>query len=231
MNGAVGLATGILLAVSASTLNAEPHQPAPEKQIKVNHVLAKARTLEAISIRVGIGPDGCIRSSNSMFLCEWGLTKRQAGWRALADAIATAERIALLCELPSDGSLRANDSCSARPRHSNRGMFRPKTDSGKKRVKSRYPRKEYEVLAQSWLDEARTLVELSRLIGAIPGACMPIPAAAQICTWHTNNKTYGHGTVAMSMDAKFGNKVLFACTLPTDGSRRAPNSCHSSPES
>jgi len=110
-------------------------------------------------------------------------------------------------------------------------MFRPKINSAKNRGKSRYPRKQYELLAQSWLDEARTLVELSRLMGAIPDACMPIPAAAQICTWHTNNKTYGHGTVAMSMDAKFGNKVLFACTLPTDGSRRAPNSCHSSPES
>jgi len=222
-----GLAV-ILLALGASTASGEPRQPPPENRTKVNQILSSAQTKGEISDFVGVGAFPCIPSSKGMTLCEWRLSNRAEGWRPIAEVIATSRRVVLLCESPEDGSPRASDSCSATPQRTNRWMFSVKKKGAGRagpESKRRAIRKKYSSVAQSWLDEARTLTEMSRLLGAIPHSCDPLATGSQTCIWRTNSSVYGHGTVAASIRANLRKKVRLICILPTNGSARAEGSC------
>lgn len=46
-----------------------------------------------------------------------------------------------------------------------------------------------------------------------------------MCIWRSDSGTYGHGTLAMSIEANFSKKIDLNCSLPADGTPRAPDSC------
>lgn len=120
---------------------------------------------------------------------------------------------------PADNALE--DACSARPRHSNRRMFNPvviKRKTRNMRASLSGIREELRVIAQSWLDEVRSLEEMSRLIGALPDSCKSSPGGMQTCLWRTYFATYGHGTLAASIPVSVTKKVNLVCTMLLDGS-------------
>lgn len=77
----------------------------------------------------------------------------------------------------------------------------------------------------SWpLGRAGTAFELSTLVGAAPERCL-LSESVFFCIWKTHSGTYGHGTLAVGIDASFRKKVRLRCIRPADGSPRKPDSC------
>jgi hypothetical protein len=209
---------------------AAPSPQSPEARAKVNQVLETALGREALDQFAGTATAGCIPASSTTELCVWKLSDRESGWKPLAKAIGTIRRVALLCELPSDGSSRPPDSCSAAPQKTNKQSFvvksPRKTGAMKRGTWTRKERQEeYKAIATAWIEEARTLVALSRLIGALPSACERVTDDSQSCVWRTNNHVYGHGTVVTWADVSHGKQVRFTCLLPLDGSGRGVGTC------
>jgi hypothetical protein len=45
------------------------------------------------------------------------------------------------------------------------------------------------------------------------------------CSWLATGRTYGHGTLAVSLAAPVREKIELQCALPADGTPRATGSC------
>ncbi len=214
--------------------NSPPRFQSPESQVRVNRILAGYEGKDDLSGLVGVPPSTCLKSSHTTELCEWQLAGRQPGWATLAAAINTNDRINVLCELPTGAALRAPDACSTHPRRSNRRSW---SVFGRHEMKQRHVaykskvRRRYQQIADDAIANAVTLVTLSRLMGAAPNECHPGSTGQQTCLWRTTNRTFGHGTLVVWTGATQGQKILFHCILPTDGSERTPGSCSAYPAS
>src|SRR5262245_32417308 len=65
---------------------------------------------------VGGDAERCVFSAPGLELCTWLVEEGDDAWPALADAGVAGGDLNLLCELPLDGSPRADGSCHAHPR-------------------------------------------------------------------------------------------------------------------
>jgi hypothetical protein len=223
--------TGWLLVLSAAGLACTrlPPPHTDEGSTRVDRILEEKRGKDDLTRFAGRAPSVCVLSTATTELCEWQLGNRHAGWAPLAAAIDTTDQVNLICELPSDGGPRASRSRIAYPRRSNRGRFPiPTASSTRRGQRSESPteaRERYRRQTNRALEAARTLLELVHLVGAAPNECSRQSSALQVCLWRATNRTYGHGTLAMSIGAPKGKRVRMQCQLPTDGSDRAPDSC------
>jgi hypothetical protein len=221
------LAMGAILALPLATaVIAAPNLPPPEQRAHVDRLLEGVRDRQGISSWVGDAIVQCLPALPTTDLCEWEVGGRSQGWQALSDAIDSDDRIMLICEFAADGSGREPGSCSAHPRRSNRTYFRnlsPPVKGHRRTVKNK--RDENAKLAGEWIRSARSLADLSRLLGELPSECTDMPDGTRSCLWRTTARTYGHGTVAAWIDASKTKKIRFWCTLPKDGQPRADGSC------
>ena len=225
----------LLIGISAHPATAEPTQPSAETDHAVSQILRTAPNRMALSKLLGIEETRCLQTSTTHRHCSWELRNRHAGWSELANALGTRKRINVVCELPINGSERALDACVARPRESNRWMWMTSSKSGpaaRKYTGRSKPQKgatkaAYAATAQSWLANARTIAELTRLMGALPESCEGGVDLkdSQMCVWKTTRRTYGHGTVAASEQAPLSKKMILRCVVPKDGSSRDEGSC------
>jgi hypothetical protein len=206
--------------------------PAPhtdEGSGRVNRILEEEQGKDDLTRFAGRAPSVCVVSTATTELCEWQLGNRHAGWAPLAAAIDTTDQVSLICGLPSDGSPRAAGSCNVYPRRSNRGRFPIPTASSTGRARGKespaQARERYRRQTKQALATARTLPELVHLMGALPNECSPQSSELQVCLWRASARTYGHGTLVMSIGASKHKRVRMRCRLPTDGSDRAPDSC------
>jgi len=219
------------LIASAMACSSPPKAQSPESQNRVHQVLALYQGENSLNQFVGAHPATCLKGSPTTQLCEWLVGTRHAGWASLAAAIETDDYINLLCELTLDGSARAADSCTAHPRRSNRSSWRWRYPKKKGQGVRQSPdeiakmREPYRQIANQAIANATTLVELSRLMGTMPNECKPTTGDRQACLWRTTNQTFGHGTLVMWIVASKGEKIRFQCTLPINGTKRAPGSC------
>ena len=219
-----------VFSVSLSCQSQPPKFQAANASVGVNAVLAPAQGRDGITGFVGAPPSVCLASSPMTELCEWHMGRRESGYASVARAIGSDDYISLLCELPTDGRPRANDACSAYPRRSNRMAWSVPSSAGGKgsqrRVESREVlRSRYQSQADEAIAGAVTLVELSRLMGAIPSECTAASAGTRFCLWRTTSRTFGHGTLTAWIKASRGKKIRLRCVLPDDGSPRQPGSC------
>jgi hypothetical protein len=79
--------------------------------------------------------------------------------------------------------------------------------------------------ANAELASARTQVQMSRMLGALPDACLSPASGPRTCSWLASNRTLGHGTLAASIGTSLGNRVHLRCRFPKDGSPREPDGC------
>lgn len=203
---------------------------APDGQERVGDALRGVRTRGDISSFVGAAPRSCLPISPAAELCEWRISNRERGFGRIAGALETGDRVTLLCELPTDGSTRGAGSCTAYPRRSDRLLWQKGTPPRRAVATRHAPRApaggpDLRAVAAARIEAARTLVELSRLLGAAPDECFPRADGAQWCIWRTSSATYGHGTLATWIGAPYGKRVRLSCLLPADGSPREPESC------
>jgi hypothetical protein len=224
-----GLLFCLLLLLPASGCKKAPKALAADAQTQADLLLLSYPDKEALNGFVGDFPELCIQDTESTELCQWQASDRSPGWRDMARAIGTRDRVNLICELPLSGSPRAKGSCSIHPRRSNRAAWESQKRTGKgARMASDTSR----VQAQNrrtvsrWMAEADTLLAMSRLMGALPAECLSRSPMEQICTWRTNARTFGHGILAVWIDASKTKKIRLRCAFPKDGGPRSPESCH-----
>lgn len=203
----------------------EPELPDPAQRASVAQIMSGMHDEQAITAFTGTPSLRCVPTSQSTTLCEWNLGHRAAGWRTLAGAIDTGDRVALLCELRTDGGPPVADACSAHPQRSNRDQFplRSRRSRKKGQVSSgelKRIRGEYQQVARAWLAAAPTLTDVSRLMGATPNSCVPTSSGSQRCVWKTSARTYGQGTAAMLILASPGKKIRLYCVFPQSGGER-----------
>lgn len=195
----------------------------------VDELLAGRSTAVEIEAFAGVPVTRCVAAPGAMSLCEWQLGNRAAGWKALAMAIDTDDRVALLCLVSEDGSPRTPGSCTAASMRSNRsrwGVTSPARRKGAKPPKQQHASPaSIRAAARAEIDAARTLVEISRMLGATPVDCGPGLPGSQVCLWKGSARMHGHAVLAASIGASMSKKVTLRCSLPLDGSPRSPGSC------
>jgi len=221
---------GLAFVLGSGASWAEDWPPAEKMQNSVDmtrFVVGPHRTLSEMNAFVGAAPERCEEISNTTRICLWSLSKSESGWRPLAAALATGDRLYLLCEFPKDNGPREELSCSAHPKRSNRSYFRSRLRKNDRRMsrtnRERIAEEESEK-SNALLAEALTVFEISTLVGDIPDECYT-NAETVYCAWGTHKGTYGHGTLAMAIEASFSKKVKLRCSLPADGEDREKGSC------
>ena len=223
---------GVALFVSAPLISTgQPVLVDPQMDARVDWAVVNARTGKELSFFAGSVEERCGPATETTKLCEWALRGGNTGWKELANAIGTRDKINLICELPNDGGERTQGSCGAYPKRSNRNEWIVPSETGKGRGanKQRYRsklRQRYQVVANRALDSATTLAAMSRLMGAIPDECDDFQPGEQLCLWRTTAHTPGHGTLVMAIDAAKTKNVRLRCIFPTTGEPRKPDSCH-----
>lgn len=184
--------------------------PAPPGAPTVAEVQA-AKTKGAMLRVTTLEPARCTWSRPGFELCVWKLGNRDSAWYALAASIETDAKVNLVCEQPLDGTPRQGD-CLVMP-----ALSPPTTGNPKSRV--RISRSE----AESRLDAARTVWQLSELVGDAPERCSPVDASTQFCVWQASNHTAGFPTLVSLLDSRA--RVRLSCSLPADGGPRAGGTC------
>jgi hypothetical protein len=212
-------ALAIFVAIACAVLVGCRTPPPPARvaqgQASVESTLANALTEGELTLFLGPIPKVCVDSAPGMKLCEWRVSKRNASWTALAPAVGTNDQVSILCELPGDGTPRMPGSCVGVPRRSDRYLY-----GG-----SEPDRTSAAAAATERVQSARTLVEISHLLGTAPIDCAWLRDGRRLCTWQANSRTYGHGTLCVGLGVGTRKSVTYRCELPGDGSPRKLESC------
>lgn len=182
--------------------------------------LDTSTTKSQIAELAGGEPDRCVFSAPGLELCSWPLEVGSDGWSALASGAEAEGDLNLLCELPLDGSPRAEGSCRAHPRSTQAASeaegLPPVAAAGS--LESRRD-------AERRLGEALTVRALSDLVGDAPERCKT-GSTAQTCEWSLGEGAAAYGLLASLVDdAGSGRAVRLRCVLPLDGSARSTDSC------
>lgn len=180
---------------------------------------ARATKVEVASFAGG-EPARCVFSAPGLELCTWEIRSGDDAWAALAGDAEAVGDLNLLCELPLDGSPRADGSCRAHPRSvqaaSDAEGLPPVGAAG-----SLENRRD----AERRLGEALTVRTLSHLVGDAPEHCKT-GSSVQTCEWSLAEGAAGYGLLASLVDdAGSGSTVRLRCVLPLDGAARSTDSC------
>jgi hypothetical protein len=185
-----------------------------------------AASVDALTTKVEIaeftGGDAlrCVFSAPGLELCSWRIVEGDPAWAALAEGSADGGDLNLVCELPLDGSPRADGSCRAHARSASAtaggGTLPPVGAAGSL---------ESQRDAERRLGEALSVREISHLVGDAPERCRT-GAEVQTCEWSVAEGAGGYGLLAALVDdAGSGSVVRLRCVVPLDGEARAADSC------
>ena len=182
--------------------------------------LDESTTKVELAAFAGDEPLRCVFSAPGLELCAWQIRSGDDAWTALAADAEAAGDLNLLCELPLDGSPRAEGSCRVHSRSvhatSDAEGLPPVGAAG-----SLENRRE----AERRLGEALTVLALSHLVGDAPERCKT-GASVQTCEWSLAEGAAGYGLLASLVDdAGSGSTVRLRCVLPLDGAARRTDSC------
>jgi hypothetical protein len=203
-----GLAAALAVLITAACETPPPGGPtvADIQGAKTKGEMLRLTTLE---------PARCSWSRPGFELCVWQFGDRQSAWYALAASIATHYRVNLLCELPTDGTPRDRDCLVLR------AASPPTTSSSKHRLRISASE------AQSRLDAATTVWQVSQLVGDAPLRCSALDPSTQFCIWQANTRTEGFAVLVKLLDSRA--RVRLSCSFPADGSPRTAGTCRAEP--
>ncbi|MEE9608845.1 MAG: hypothetical protein V3U03_13980 [Myxococcota bacterium] len=173
---------------------------------------ASATKVELIEF-AGHEPERCVFSAPSLELCSWRLGESDRGWAVLAEPLGAHSDVNLVCEIPIDGSPRAEGSCSG---YALAASKLPAVSAPAGVAEARR-----EAAAQR-LAAARTVRELSDLLGDAPDKCLT-GMGVQTCAWSLSEEVAGYELVAAL--ATSPGALELRCLVPLDGSPRASDSC------
>jgi len=173
--------------------------------------LREGATRDDVMRLAGTSPQRCVYSGPDRELCRWEIE----GQLVTPGSQAGAGRVvALVCDLPTQASDTPSGQCFARPAASSDGALPAVSSAGENTERARR--------AAAALAEARTVVDLSRLVGDAPDACHT-RWGGQVCSWSLDAGDAGAQDLA-SLTQGVGAKQL-RCLLPLDSAQRKPESC------
>lgn len=167
--------------------------------------LAQGATRTHVSDFAGSEPERCAHAGPGREVCTWrieGSLVEPGGHHAAGDSVD------LVCELPVHAAGDGVGSCFVRGRRESAKPALPPVGAAADDV----------VLERGRLDAARTLFELSRLVGTAPAECLT-RYNAQLCRWPLDR------ALRLSALAESEGEPELRCWLPLDGRRRPVESC------
>lgn len=199
----------------------------------------RSSTRRELSDLIGKEPTTCVAADSHSELCSWYVGQGYPAWKTLAGSIGTRDLVVVLCVLPADGGARTKDSCTvhaarSRPLAMSEPTAEDQAGSGDA-VEASAPadpgaaRLEAErAQATRLLSNARTLVEISQLLGWAPDSCTATSAVEQMCLWRLTPWREGWA-IAAALAGTTGRATIF-CELPLRGGSRGPDSCRARPQ-
>lgn len=175
--------------------------------------LDASATKTELSEFAGREPERCVFSAPSLELCSWRLQEVDRGWAVLAEPLGASGGVNLVCEVPIDGGPRTEGSCVGHALAAGKLPAVSATGGA--------PGEHREAAAQR-LAAARTVRELSELLGDAPDKCLT-GMGVQRCAWSLSEEMPGHELVAELATAP--GALELSCLVPLDGSPRAADSC------
>ena len=167
----------------------------------------------------GAAPGRCVHAGPGRKLCGWSLSGRLLRPGGTA-AEARAEVVELICELPVEPAGDGRGPCRTHARGDRTRATADVVSHGLPHVSARGPAADRERVWQQ-LSTARTVTELSHLVGTVPDSCrVQLRSDHQRCEWRL---AADDGLLA-ALAPVDGIGVL-RCALPLDGSERDPTSC------
>ncbi len=137
-----------------------------------------------------LDPARCTWSRAGYEVCVWKLGDRNGAWYALAESIPTKARVNLICEFPANGAPRERE-CAPLP-----AVSPPTTGSSSRRVRISASE------AQSRLDAAGTVWELTMVVGDVPERCSNVDANTKFCVWRATGHTQGFATLVPLLEKR-----------------------------
>ncbi len=179
---------------------------APAHAESAEELLAPYRTKRALYVFLDKRAPTCAPIDTEREFCSWRLSNDRDSWEQLADTIGAGERFALACVLPRSGADRRPGSCTARVAGKGRRIG---VDE-----------------AEAALANARTFLELARLVGTSPDQCQAVGDDERECIWRVSSYSPGYEQIAGLLGTR--KKVRLTCTLPIETRSvpdREPESC------
>jgi hypothetical protein len=174
----------------------------------------------------GRQPDRCVYSAPHRELCRWRLEGRliQPGQ---VDPGGLPGGVNLICDVPIDHRSQAAAECAAFARKAGAFPSLPGAE-GLPPVSARPapPARVDPAEAARRIAGARSLRDLSHLVGDVPNDCLT-GRGVQTCRWRIAEDAAGHGIFAAGAGAV--GALELRCRLPIDGSGRPAESCRVTP--
>lgn len=176
-----------------------------------SEALHSARSKADVEIFLALEPDMCVPSGPGLELCSWrSIGNQHPSWKALSREVGTRARVNVMCEFSMPDGLRSQEMCTI---HAVREKDFYQYEG------SRRTREATKILA-----EARTIGELSRLVGDIPNRCVAAEQYQQRCVWLLTGRTEGRAVLVATI-RRYDTLARLTCRLPLDGSPRTGDSC------
>ena len=175
--------------------------------------LDASATKAELSSFAGREPERCVFSAPSLELCSWRLAESDRGWAVLAEPLGARSGVNLVCEIPIDGSPRAEGSCAG---YAVAAAQLPAVSASAGAPEARRQ------AAEQRLAAALTVRELSDLLGDAPDKCLT-GMGVQTCAWSLSEEVAGYELVAAL--ATESGALELRCLVPLDGTPRASDSC------
>ena len=200
------LAVALLAAGCANPVPAGAPTAAEILQARTRGEMLRVTTLE---------PLRCPASREGWEICVWQLGDRHAAWYALAEALRTSSRVNLICEFPSGGGARERDCLTMA------AASLPTLGWGRSRLRAGAAE------AQAQLDTARTVWDVTALVGDAPVRCNLVDAGTRFCVWQATERSQGFAVLLPLLEKRA--RLQLSCSFPVDGSPRGPGSCRAQP--
>jgi hypothetical protein len=201
------LAVAGIGASSAFVLGSRPTpEPAPERSLD-------ALTKDRVIAFAGGPPERCVYARPDREICTWKLD----GTLLAPGSTPATEGVNLVCELPIRPGGEFAGTCTPHARNATAEL--PPVSAGDASKVDLERRGRGRPLHE--LDDAATLLDLSQRLGDAPEICRT-GVQQQTCVWRVPEP------IAARSFASAGPLEL-RCTLPLDGSARAPGSCRAAP--
>ncbi|MEZ4215205.1 MAG: hypothetical protein R3E88_01920 [Myxococcota bacterium] len=195
-----------------------------EAPVDVGSMLAHTSGERALSQRLGKSPHTCVDADVAHRVCSWELGARDAAWPEISGAMGIEQKVGVVCVVPVDDGGGELNRCTTtvRARHSLAASLARARGTLGDRAPTLLPDDAH--AARAAIDAARTVGELSFVLGEAPRQCLRKRADEIECHWWITSRSAGYRIAATAADSS--SKLAVVCTFPFDGSPRpASNVC------
>jgi hypothetical protein len=145
-------------------------------------------------------------------VCAWQIYERLVTFDQLAERYEQRRPFAVVCALAPGSTVPTVASCSATSmlRHS---------------VSSDTPSRLRKKATAAMMNSARTLAEMTHVVGDVPEGCTSLPSGGLVCQWAVLRTTPGQRTIARWGRMNERKMLRLICRFPSASAPRGEDSC------